>query len=1345
MRSLRACSPSVLNILVAVLGSTALQADVLWRDNFREAQTYERWGPRSWTLADGEMRFSAGATAARLIPRLPDLGETVARARVSVGERLGTSYVFAGLVLFADESNHWQLLLVESPEGKRYMELIENLDGVHQAQGPSGTSATRLPMEDSGDLSTWERGREYQLELALSPKAIVGTVTDPATGTFWRRTYGLDTGRAVKRGRPGLTTLGLAGAFREFEVEGPAPKEATPWKVPAGKAGTVAIIADEHGGLGESWQRALADEGYGVLLLKWDDLLTAPPPASGIDLLVLADARRLPVQARDAVKQALRASGKVIALGAPAFMEVLAHTPQGWVGPDEYSQALVSELKPVPVSIAPDSWRRNARYPEKHSTIEPAPEEGEGAWKLAFDYDGWDGFQTDIAGAFGEDRTLLTFRARGDADTPQLLVECRETDGSRWIGAVPLTTEWRAYALRPQDLPYWRDSPGNRGAPGDHFRPANAASVVFGIAQSHTPKVQPGLHTLWLKDIGTAADPGGADVDFSIPEIEALSPSYQLFPLRTPARLQVAREQGILAEGPAMTLAGAAYSPVWRERGRGFDRERSWRWIPLLEVRDKDGRHRGAPVSLMIGDGASPDAMWANVAVADPQAALDSDGLKRTVLRTARAMVRGCFLLEAGAPVFSCEPGGTLTFGAEVLNAGKQAQDLTVLLDGPVVAWMGGAGITQQVAHLNVKAGRRAIVTWPLKVPVPSHSKISVGLTIDGRIIDTITHELAVEPREPAKPDDFVRVEGDGFVLHGKPWYFKGINYRPTWIGGHPHLNFLAPECYDPEIIERDLSWMESVGINAISAVHALVPTDQDAPGAYRDQLDFLDRCERHGIKVFFFLPNARPFAGADPEWVKQYIARAGIKDHPAIMCWELSWEPIHGPWNHGLDFMLDPWNRWVIERYGSVENALVDWGYKPQLTADGKLPVPTTEMVTQHGEWDVMVAAFRRAWSDVMSQAYRAIVEPLRAFDPQHLISFRFGACSIPDGQRFAHAHSVGVMKHVDFMNPEGYSLMTSWTTPTPADDWRKGGVITLYFRHFSGEKPVVWMEFGYTVNGIHDPWTQERVHIKPEQLAEQKAEYEALYSMFIESGARGAAPWWLPGGFRLGENSDFGVLEPDGSERPVCEVLHKYLPQFERVRHDPPTATIDLDLDAHYADAWKTYSEEYLRLVKAGERPAVQTAGTGTTSADCPFTAVGDRPYNGHNPPIYLNAEFNSLEVRSGDGPWQSVEDGGTLEVTAGQPVTCRASVGNLGEAKWLAPKGDESGGVLLAGRKEYGLEFEAPTAADTPFLGDANVPEFVLIEKPEGEVTVSFEMTARGRAYFGERRTVRLKTAG
>ena len=85
----------------------------------------------------------------------------------------------------------------------------------------------------------------------------------------------------------------------------------------------------------------------------------------------------------------------------------------------------------------------------------------------------------------------------------------------------------------------------------------------------------------------------------------------------------------------------------------------------------------------------------------------------------------------------------------------------------------------------------------------------------------------------------------------------------------------------------------------------------------------------------------------------------------------------------------------------------------------------------------------------------------------------------------------------------------------------------------------------------------------------------------------------------------------------------------------------------------------------------------------------------------------------------------------------MRCRASVGNIGEATWLG-----SGNVSLAGRAEYGLEFSAPIDAETELLRDASVSEFVLVPEADGNITVSFEMQAEGRAYFGERRTVTLR---
>lgn len=1342
---MQTASRVALALLWAVAASGAWSAE-LWRDDFRAPRTYETWGPRCWTPAEGAMRFGTSQQQAWLIPRMDETTEATARTRLSIARRLAEGYVWAGLILLETADDQWQLSLVEGPDGQRYFELIERLRGHHQAQLSDEIAGARLAGETTGSLATWEHDAAYELELALTPDAITGTITDPRTGDSWRRTYSLTSGRAVKRGRLGLVASGTEGSFGSLSVDGAVAPEQSAWSLPAGPLGTVALISDEDGTLAARWSELLTREGYGVLTVGWDDLLRGPLPR--VDLLLAVDARRLPLEARDAVTRAVRRAGKVLLIGAPAFSELLVHTPGGWVPPSEYHASLLGQLESVPLALS-GAWQRGAQYLTKLSTIEPAPEEGPDAWRLTFDYEGWDGFATDIGGAFGADRSVLTFEAKGDGHTSQMLVEVKEKDGSRWIATVPLTDSWRTVVLWPQDFPYWKDSTASRGQPGDRFHPQDVASITLGLAGSHTKKVLAGPHSLWVRQVATAADPGAEEPDFSLPQLETVSPSYAFFPLAESTTVVPAEEQCVLPREPleavtAVSLSGAAYSPVWRPRGRGYDRAQAARWVPILEVRDDDGTHRGAVLSLTIGDARSPDAMWAGVSVADPEVALSEPRLREAVMATAKAMTTGCFLVEGGARYFSCAPGEELEFGAIALNAGREGRRLTTDLR---IAPVGSepepaAGLGPQ--SRDVPSGERAQVTWTAPAPRTAGTYDVVVTLLDGdRAVDRIVHQLVVSSPSAPEATDFVSVEGSEFRLHGRPWYFQGINYYPTSSAGRTPLPHTARDVYDPEILERDLDWMQSVGINAISAVYALQPQDPTAPGAFRDQTDFLDRCERHGIKVFLFVPYARPFADANPEWVKEYITRAGLADHSAVMCWELSWEPIHGAWGvpSGLTFLEGPWNAWVIQRYGSLESALADWGFRPQVTASGGLPVPTQEMTVTHGAWDPMVAAFRRAWSDIFSQAYREVIEPIRAFDPRHLISFRFGACGLPSGQAFAHAHSVGVLKHVDFLCPEGYSLMRGWGLPTPAEDLRRGGVITHYFRHFSGEKPVVWMEFGYTVKGIDDPWTQDRLTTSPEELANQVAEYEALYAMMLESGSRGAAPWWLPGGFRLGENSDFGVVEPDGSERPVCRVIRDYLPRFGAVRHEPPTAHIDMDLDTHYADAWQTYSDRYLELVHAGERPAVRTAGTGTDSASCPLTAVGGRPYSGTNPPIYLNAEYNLLEIRSGDGPWQAVRDGDTVRVAEGQPVRCRASVGNLGEAAWLALPAGREGGVFLAGRAAYGLAFAAPIEADTPFLGDATVLPFELIPGARGETTVSFEMMAQGRAYFGERRTVRI----
>ena len=205
----------------------------------------------------------------------------------------------------------------------------------------------------------------------------------------------------------------------------------------------------------------------------------------------------------------------------------------------------------------------------------------------------------------------------------------------------------------------------------------------------------------------------------------------------------------------------------------------------------------------------------------------------------------------------------------------------------------------------------------------------------------------------------------------------------------------------------------------------------------------------------------------ADLSAIRHHLSAAGIQDHPAILAWELAWEPIYyrGTAGHEMDFLSDPWNRWIVQRYGSIADAKRDWQFDLKRMAAsgndaaGNRPVglPEHDWLVQHGSWDRIVAAFRRFFSDYVGGAYGEVIRGLRRYDSKHLITFRFGACGIPHGDWFAHSHSASVAKQVDFLCPEGYNLQPGgFARPTPLDEIRKGGLVTLYSRWATRGKPL-------------------------------------------------------------------------------------------------------------------------------------------------------------------------------------------------------------------------------------------------------------------------------------------------
>ena len=185
-----------------------------------------------------------------------------------------------------------------------------------------------------------------------------------------------------------------------------------------------------------------------------------------------------------------------------------------------------------------------------------------------------------------------------------------------------------------------------------------------------------------------------------------------------------------------------------------------------------------------------------------------------------------------------------------------------------------------------------------------------------------------------------------------------------------------------------------------------------------------------------------------------------------------------------------------------------------------------------------------------------------------------------------------------------------------------------------------------------------------------------------------------------------------------------------------NPFDAWIEIDRDKQPggpAGIYAAVKDAFWRAVDEGRTPGLRTTGTGTTSADCPALAVGNTPWNGANPPKYLDAFFDYVEVQNASGKWAAAANGSTVKVNAREPVRIRVTLTNLGEAKWLAPAlHDGPGGVYVVA--------EGPQKDFYPVLRDVDCGGTTSIEAvavaPAPETRVCLRLLAKGRTEFGPR---------
>ena len=1102
-------------------------------------------------------------------------------------------------------------------------------------------------------------------------------------------------------------------------------------------------------------------------------------------LYVIPNATAYPAAGADVLARYLGGKGNLMILGAPPFEKPLWKHEGRWVDGAFIRDAMKNQKptrmlydfdKEAPGKAA--DWTQSGAH-RQNSTAEIVPggvENSTGCLKITFDYES--GSPTGLGAsmkpqAHTASGGLLCFWVKGDGQTARLAVRLvEETEPlQRGIAVISINTNWTYHVLRPEDFLV-------RG----HADPFKARRLSFELVdRTVTPYVADGKHTVWVDRIGTAPQPFARLGDTSrnpFPLIETVSPGYKLYPLTNIGSLKAVPAQAILGpEATKLPVPSSASSCYARPEGKGFEHGYKWRWIPLVRAFDKDGVERGtaawmllhqAPLSegpafadavrRLVGANipsqpvAAEGSVCAVCAISDP-AALNE------IIRTgflgdvARRISDGVFLSRAGSQEFSCWPGEKVRLGAVAVNHGTRPADVQVRIR--VCAAGTKEAVFEQESGLVVKPGGSATAAfeWTPKTFTSPAYVVTTELRRQGQTIDIIAHEMGVLSAGKASRDSFVTTHDGDFWLEGRKWYPVGVNYWPRHAIALEQedytFHWLTPGFYNPEEVERDLQQLESMGANFV-AVRAHHQNDR------RTVLDFLRRCRLHGLRAFLFVQSH--VITDDPHYfqglmmpqhfqekdVAGFISATRLADNPTLMGWDLIWEPAG--WMFGGKYnafgWTDPapyrqrwdadWARWIDERYGSLARAEADWGMAaPRI--DGQVTSPGDPQFKEDGPWRVMVAAYRRFMDDLMSRKWNDATRTLRRLDPNHLVSYRQGNLPPVDFTLTA------TPKHTDFFAMEGYGFVPGVKGTNAA------GFINRYIHFATKGKPYLWAEFGA------DAWDRATMRPGEREIAYQGQCHELIYRVAFETGANGAAPWWLAGGYRISEKSDFGILNPDGTLRPSGALLQQYAAQFKTPRSYPkPDAWFTLDREAHsgalFRAAYNEGAGAFGAAAAQGRHLGIRTPGTGTTSADTPLLAVGNTKYNGHNPPKYLDAEFNWFKIKDASGGWIEVRNGARIRVPRNKPILAAASVGNLQEATWLTPAScaGKAGAVCLASTGNSPLKLKQPIAKDTPRLDDAEFGEsFLLTEGVAAETKVELRMTAESRAWFGEKLRFTLET--
>ncbi len=1017
--------------------------------------------------------------------------------------------------------------------------------------------------------------------------------------------------------------------------------------------------------------------------------------------LILADCRLLPASALSPLWSYLTTPGSsgrpgvLASVGGPAFDQLLGRSGKAWLPMGQVLLRAVTALaKEPPWSVPFGAWSVRSGGGASRPVLQGQPR------TLELSVSALDG--TALVGVdarFGTGETLTVFSARGNAETTRFVVEWEDSGGTLWVATVPLSEGLQGYVLAPTDFQ-------STGSTTQTFDPGTAVRLWLGFDTTYTGPLT-GALLLNIVDFATTAASSTLQAVPQPPRLTGIWPvppgdADEAFVAVDAVQVELASDQVWVQGLPALRGLTGVVFPVYRARGWGIPTtELPERFVPLAVASGVDGARRGAPGAAIL-HWSGPQAGGAQVVIGLPPSALKANAhwVAEFVAQALGGVLGGAWLQAAGPgpAVAAGSSGGTLPAVVLQGRAATSGLSVTFQIDGKGV---GTAAVQPLIAAGSALAADAARGPWrssqvdgALPALSPGAHTLTVDLTLGARKVDRLAMPLRAYTTPPERSQTQISQSDGEFMSSSRPWRPVGVNYWPRSTSGLAADLFaegwLSPGLYDPDVVEADLAVLAGLGFNVVTGIEY---EEEDQAPALRD---FLARCDAHGIRAMVFVNGGDPFS-PDPATLTALITAADLPQDAALFAYDLCWDPAAGDQSERAANLSSAWGSWIDDQYGSFGAAQAVWGY--QGGADG----PTDAQLLQDGPWRVMVAAYRRFIDDTVAAGYAQSWRAIRNLGDTHVIGARTGGgarMAVVTGMPLDLASGAAFM---DFLTPEGYGLGPSYA------DAAAGGLIASWGRAVSAGKPVFWIEWGMSI------W------VDPAGLRTEAGElYQSLWDLIQRSGSNGGTGWWMPGGWRVDEDSDYGILNADGSSRPAAVATAAAAETMAALQALPqPTRWIVADRDqyvAGYAGIQQAFGAQYAADLQAGELLGIELPGQGTTSINCPLVAVGGAPYSGTGPLQALNAAFARVEVGGVELP-----NGGTASL----PGTLVVEMANTAPAIW---ESDVELVVDLPGGQRQTAQI---SNTPVPFCARG---QFAPISMPAVQGVVTLRLQARGTIPFG-----------